>query len=103
MHTWRSFLLGCRVVRRCYTTVTSRRPLTSARSTGVRSLSSSLDQNIVTSPYPDITVPDVTLADFIWDTVDKFPNYTALVSAFSLFAVTDVTDVTDASAFLSWH
>jgi hypothetical protein len=57
----------------------SRHLLASGKNNGLRSLST-LDQNIVTSPYPDITVPDVTLVDFVWDMVDKFPNYTALVS-----------------------
>jgi hypothetical protein len=71
-------LLRCRVIRQCYTTVASRRPLASARNNGARSLSS-LDQNFVTSPYPDITIPDVTLDDFVWDVVDKFTNYTAIV------------------------
>jgi hypothetical protein len=64
--------------------VASRRPLASAINNGARSLSS-LDQNFVTSPYPDITIPDVTLVDFVWDMVDKFPNYTALVSVLRLF------------------
>ena len=38
------------------------------------------DQHIVRSPFPDVTIPDVTLVDFVWDMVDKFPDYTALVS-----------------------
>lgn len=36
-------------------------------------------QHIVRSPFPDVTVPDVTLVDFVWDMVDKFPDYTALI------------------------
>jgi hypothetical protein len=86
MNNWRSVLLSCRVVRRAYTTVTSRHLLPSGRNNVFRNLST-LDQNIVTSPYPDVTVPDVTLVDFVWDMVDKFPDYTALVSAAWLFPV----------------
>jgi len=45
----------------------------------VRNLSTR-EQNIVKSPYPDIVIPDVTLTDFVWEMVDKFPDKTALVS-----------------------
>jgi hypothetical protein len=38
------------------------------------------EQNVVRSPYSDISVPDITLVDFVWEMVDKVPDSTALVS-----------------------
>lgn len=89
MGTWSSLRLGWRVVRqgrRVYSTATSRRVVTienfSAFSAdfSVTRLLSTQEQNIVRSPYSDVTVPDITLADFVWDAAARLPDNTALVS-----------------------
>ncbi|PSN32297.1 putative 4-coumarate--CoA ligase 3 [Blattella germanica] len=36
------------------------------------------DQHILRSPHPDVTIPEITLVDMVWDMVDKFPDHTAL-------------------------
>lgn len=76
--------MGCRVIRRMYSTVTSRSLVNdgncaSLRNDSVRS-SSTHEQNIVKSPYLDISVPDINLIDFVWEMVDIYPDRTALVS-----------------------
>ncbi|PNF38008.1 putative 4-coumarate--CoA ligase 3 [Cryptotermes secundus] len=85
MNSWSSVRMGCRVMRRMYSTVTSRSLVNdgncaSLRNDSVRS-SSSHEQNIVKSPYLDITVPDINLIDFVWEMVDIYPDRTALVCA----------------------
>ncbi|KDR16255.1 probable 4-coumarate--CoA ligase 3 isoform X2 [Zootermopsis nevadensis] len=86
MNSWSTLQLGLRIVkngRRTYRTMTSRRvgavqKWTSFSNESARNLSTQ-EQNVVKSPYPDISVPDITLVDFVWDMVDKFPDSTALV------------------------
>ena len=38
---------------------------------------------IVKSPYSDVEIPEMNLADYVWKDVDKWPERTALVSFFS--------------------
>lgn len=52
----------------------------SLRNDNVCSLSTQ-EQNIVKSPYLDISVPDINLIDFVWEMVDIYPDRTALVCA----------------------
>ena len=35
---------------------------------------------IIKSPYSDVEVPEVNLADYVWKDVDKWPERSALVS-----------------------
>ena len=35
---------------------------------------------IIRSPYSDVEVPEVNLADYVWKDVDKWPENVALVS-----------------------
>ena len=35
---------------------------------------------IIRSPYSDVEIPEVNLADFVWKDVDKWPENVALVS-----------------------
>jgi hypothetical protein len=79
MNSWKSLRLGCRVVRRTYSAVTSRRLVASLSNDNGRYLSKQ-EQNIVRSPYADISVPDVSLPAFVWEIVDRYPEHTALVS-----------------------
>lgn len=63
--------------------MTSRRMATivngaSLSNDSVRNLST--QEHIIKSPYSDISVPDITLVDFVWNAVDKVPDSTALVS-----------------------
>ena len=37
------------------------------------------ESNIVRSPYSDVEIPEVNLADFVWRDTDKWPNNVALV------------------------
>jgi hypothetical protein len=86
MNAWSSLRLGCEVAkhaRRAYSTMTSRRMVTivngaSLSNDSVRNLST--QEHIIKSPYSDISVPDITLVDLVWDAVDRFPDSTALVS-----------------------
>lgn len=39
---------------------------------------------IVKSPYSDVELPEVNLADYVWKDVDKWPDNVALVSKFQL-------------------
>jgi hypothetical protein len=76
--------MGCRVMRQIYSTVMSRSLVNDGnwatlRSDSVHSLSTH-EQNIVKSPYQDISVPDINLIDFVWEMVDIYPDRTALVS-----------------------
>jgi hypothetical protein len=76
--------MGRRVIRQMYSTISSRylasdENLVCLRNDSVRNLSTQ-EQNIVRSPYPDISVPDISLVDFVWEMVDVFPDRTALVS-----------------------
>lgn len=76
--------MGCRVMRRMYSTLTSRSLANdgnwaSLRNESGRSLSTH-EENIVKSPYMDISVPDINLIDFVWEMVDVYPDKTALVS-----------------------
>ena len=32
------------------------------------------------SPYSDVEIPEINLADFVWQNVDKWPENVALVS-----------------------
>ncbi|XP_069685514.1 uncharacterized protein [Periplaneta americana] len=78
MNPWRSFLLSCRVVKRSYSTLISQRELALKIRNGSRCFSTQ-GQNVITSPYPNVTIPNITLVDLVWDMVDKFPDYPALV------------------------
>jgi hypothetical protein len=49
------------------------------RNESIRNLSTK-EQNTVKSPYMDITIPDLSLIDFVWEMVDLYPDRTALVS-----------------------
>jgi hypothetical protein len=67
-----------------YSTITSRTSASdgnwvSLKNDSVRNLSTQ-EQNIVKSPYLDISVPDINLIDFVWEMVDTYPDRTALVS-----------------------
>lgn len=80
MKLWSSLRLGCRVITRTYSSVATRRPVASLSCDSGRSLSTQ-EQNIVRSPYADISVPDISLNEFVWEMVDKYPEHTALVCA----------------------
>jgi hypothetical protein len=76
--------MGYRVVRQMYSRVMSRSLVNdgnwaSLRNDSVCSLSTH-EQNIVKSPYQDVSVPDINLIDFVWKMVDIYPDRTALVS-----------------------
>jgi hypothetical protein len=84
MNPWSSVRAGCRVIRRMYSTITSRNLVNdgnwvSLRNGCVRSLATQ-EQNTVKSPYMDIIIPDINLIDFVWEMVDIYPDRTALVS-----------------------
>lgn len=101
MNSWSTLQLGLRIVkngRRTYRTMTSRRvgavqKWTSFSDESARNLSTQ-EQNVVKSPYPDISVPDITLVDFVWDMVDKFPDSTALVSTDIMDGFARLVDLT---------
>lgn len=38
-------------------------------------------ENVVNSPHSDIEIPNITLLDLIWESVDKWPTKTACVSS----------------------
>lgn len=38
------------------------------------------EPNIVRSPYSDVEIPEINLADFVWKDVQKWPDNLALVS-----------------------
>ena len=37
---------------------------------------------VIRSPYSDVEIPEINLADFVWQNVDKWPENVALVSSF---------------------
>merc|ERR1719319_1323023 len=37
------------------------------------------EDRIVRSPWPDVAIPEVTLADYVWENVDQYSDNTALV------------------------
>lgn len=39
--------------------------------------------NIVKSPYRDIEIPNRTITEYIWETMERWPDKTALVSIFT--------------------
>ena len=41
------------------------------------------EANIVKSPYSDVEIPEINLADYVWRDVEKWPERPALVSLFS--------------------
>ena len=51
----------------------------------LRALSTVQDVNAVKSPYKEVTVPNVHLADFAWEMVEKIPEKTALVRNINTF------------------
>jgi hypothetical protein len=84
MNSWSSVRVGCRFLRRTYSTLTSRNLVNdgnwvSLRNGFVRSLSTH-EQKTVKSPYTDIIIPDINLIDFVWEMVDIYPERTAIVS-----------------------
>lgn len=79
MKSWSSLRLGCRAIRQTYGAVALRCPVASVSSESGRSLPTP-ELNVVRSPYADISVPDISLPEFVWEMVDKFPEHTALVS-----------------------
>jgi hypothetical protein len=79
MKSWSSLRLGCRVFRQTYGAVASRRSVATVGNDDGRNLSGP-ELNVVRSPYADISVPDVSLPEFVWEMVDKHPEHTALVS-----------------------
>lgn len=78
MNAWRSLLHGCRAGRRSFGTVISQREVTFKIGNASRCLSTQ-GPNIITSPYKDVEIPNVTLIDLVWDMVEKFPDHPALV------------------------
>ena len=38
------------------------------------------EANIIRSPYSDVEIPEMNLADFVWKDVQKWPDNLALVS-----------------------
>ncbi|XP_059062874.1 uncharacterized protein LOC131855605 [Achroia grisella] len=39
------------------------------------------DEKIVKSPFKDVVVPDVTIAEYVWQVLDKYPTKTATICA----------------------
>ena len=39
---------------------------------------------IVKSPYTDVEIPEMNLADYVWKDVEKWPERTALVRSYIL-------------------
>ena len=42
------------------------------------------EANIVKSPYSDVVIPEINLADYVWKDVEKWPERPALVSLFTI-------------------
>lgn len=38
------------------------------------------NENIIKSPYKDVVIPNVTLHDYVWENLDRWPERTAAVS-----------------------
>ncbi|KAJ4444145.1 hypothetical protein ANN_05934, partial [Periplaneta americana] len=88
MNAWSSLRLGCRAVRTAvrqpYNAATGRvvaaGNFATVNNDFVRHQSTQ-EQNIIKSPYKSISVPDVSLPDFVWEMVDTIPDQIALSCA----------------------
>lgn len=47
------------------------------------------EAHIVKSPYSDVVIPEINLADYVWRDVEKWPERPALVSLFSTIEFTE--------------
>lgn len=50
-----------------------------------KEMGSQSSPHIVKSPFKHLEIPNITVQDLLWGKIDKFPDYTAVVSMFFFF------------------